>query len=292
LLQMVRSQFVVSNYKAVTCLVENAEKKDLDNEWEADADGLAVPEVEGQVSVGNTVTLDATNEKIRTLVTLSNIQNLRNEIVPHLITQFENAFSVKLTDETVKIRDLLASSDSRLFQNYCSPISKRLGMVIRDGVTASTWVPDSSRPQDARPYVYSVLLSLVLVHTEVSTTASPLTAPILKHLLEQISVALIESFKQRPKYSLPALMQATLDVEFLAQTMSNYTTDKASETQSAIYVALDERTDNEARLRLQDELQEMRGALKRLREATRVEFGCFKRQRGHTVRGERSPSRP
>ena len=62
--------------------------------------------------------------------------------------------------------------------------------------------------------------------------------------------------------------------------MNNYTTDRASELQNKIYVALDERTDNEARVRLQGELGEMRGALKRLREKTRWEFGCFKRDRG------------
>jgi exocyst complex component 2 len=128
-----------------------------------------------------------------------------------------------------------------------------------------------------------VLLQLVLVHTEVSTTATPLTAPILKHLLEQVSLFLIDAFKSRPQYSLAALRQATLDVEFLAQTMNNYTTDKASETQNAIYVALDERTDNEARVQLQGELQEMRSALKKLREKTRTEFACFKRNRSGTV---------
>lgn len=74
-------------------------------------------------------------------------------------------------------------------------------------------------------------------------------------------------------------MQATLDVEFLAQTMNSFISDKASEMQAKVYVALDERTDNDARLKLQNELQEMRSTLKRLREKTRVEFGCFKRER-------------
>jgi exocyst complex component 2 len=205
----------------------------------------------------------------------------------HLITQFENSFGVKLTDETKQIRELLATIDSKQFQSYCSPIIKHLSQTIREGISSPTWEPDSSRPQDARSYIYTVLLTLVLVHTEVSTTASPLTAPILKYLMESISNAQIEAFKSRPRYSLPALMQATLDVEFLAQTMNYYLSEKATDIQQKIYVALDERTDNEARLKLQDELQEMRNTLKRLREATRVEFGCFKRQRSQTVRGRR-----
>jgi exocyst complex component 2 len=64
-------------------------------------------------------------------------------------------------------------------------------------------------------------------------------------------------------------MQATLDVEFVAQTLNQYTTDKASDTQSQIYLELDRGTDNDARMRLQNELPEMRATLKRLRESTR-----------------------
>lgn len=224
------------------------------------------------------------------MVTLSNIQNLRNEIVQHLISQFENSFGVKLSDETKQIRDLLAEIDTKQFGSYCSPVIKHLSRTIREGVASPEWEPDSARPHDARPYVYTVLLTLVLVHTEVSTTAQPLTSPILKHLMEAVSAVEIEAFRQRPRYSLPALMQATLDVEFLAQTMSAYISEKASDLQAKVYVALDERTDNEARMKLQSELQEMRNTLKRLREGTKVEFGCFKkvRDRGQTNSRPRS----
>lgn len=75
-------------------------------------------------------------------------------------------------------------------------------------------------------------------------------------------------------------MQATLDVEFVAQTMVQYNTKKAKELQSQIYVQLDAGTTQGASKRLQDELPEMRMVLKRLREGTRSEFLCFRRERG------------
>ena len=74
-------------------------------------------------------------------------------------------------------------------------------------------------------------------------------------------------------------MQATLDVEFVAQTMSQYTTEKASETQSKIYIELEAGTTPDASKRLKAELPEMRMVLKRLREGTRSEFLCFKREK-------------
>ena len=219
------------------------------------------------------------------LLTLSNLAHLRTEVIPHLILLFETSFSVKLTEESKTIRDVLGQIDARLFQSYVKPTVDKLNKIINDGVTSPNWVPAVPRPSDAKPYVYDVLLNLVLVHSEVTATASSLTNQILSYLLEQCSFALIGAFKQRAKYTLAALMQATLDVEFMAQTLNNYTTDRAGEVQSQIYLALDERTDNDARAKLQNELPEMRSILKKLREGTKGEFGCFKRdRRGRTER--------
>lgn len=220
-------------------------------------------------------------QNVRRLITLSNLAHLRAEIIPQLISQFETSFSIKLTDESSKLRDALGQIDARLFQNYVRPTVESLQATITEGITSPTWSPTSSsgRPTDARPYIYTVLLTLVLTHTEVSTTSPPLVGQILSYLLEQSSLALISAFRTRQRYSLAALMQATLDVEFLAQTLNNYTTDRASEVQSQVYVTLDERTDDQARERLEKELPEMRGVLKRLREGTKGEFGCFRRER-------------
>lgn len=77
-------------------------------------------------------------------------------------------------------------------------------------------------------------------------------------------------------------MQATLDTEFIAQTLSQYATEEASSIQSQIYLELDRRTTNEARTKLQAELGEMRGILKRLRERTKGEFACFKKVKSGT----------
>lgn len=225
-------------------------------------------------------------QNVRNLITLSNLAHIRSEIIPQLISQFESSFSVKLTDESKTIRDVLSQIDARLFQSYVKPIVDSLQITITAGITSKAWAPASGRPTDAQPYIYDVLLALVLVHSEVSTTAASLTNQILSYLLEQSSLALIAAFKQRQRYTLPALMQATLDVEFMAQTLNNYTTDRASEVQSHVYLALDERTDNDARARLEGELPEMRAVLKKLREGTKGEFGCFKRER----RGRERPA--
>ncbi|GAB7358995.1 hypothetical protein MBLNU230_g5068t1 [Neophaeotheca triangularis] len=310
LLQTVRGCFVTSLYKVLSGMVENAEKGRRDEE-EGDTDpdrfGMPLDAAFGQ-GAGESGGLDVSNRNIRLLTTLSNLSHLRAGIIPQLISQAETAMSVKLSDESGTIRDVLSQIDTRLFTAYTAPVESQLTQTITTGVLSPDWEPTSTntptgRPTDARPYVYDALLTLVLVHTEVSTTTSPntpnnpstpstptpsstLLPHLLSHLLTHLSHSHLSAFKSRPHYTLLALMQATLDVEFLAQTLNNYTTDKASEVQSSIYVALDERTDNEARGKLQAELPEMRGVLKRLRLGTGGEFGCFRRERGRGRRGE------
>lgn len=297
LLQMVRTQFVSSVYKAVSGMLENAESptQGQEDEWVLSV-GLGSV-TEGAV-LNDMLTQDAINHSsrnVRMLLTMSNLKALRNEHVPSLIQLFETAFSVKLADESKTIRDVFSQIDAKLFHSYTKPMVAGLTKAIKDGINAPSWAPTTARPDQVRPYVYSALMTLVMVHTEVSTTvsntatSSPLLNEILSFLLENVSQALLDGFKERKPntYTLPALMQATLDTEFIAQTMSQYATTKAGETQGQIYTELDKRTTNDARQRLQQELGDMRVVLKKLREGSRNSFGCFKRQRLEKERGRK-----
>lgn len=300
LLQMVRTQFVSSIYKALSGLVENAEHPTLpqeDSEWVlAEPAARSLSDTSTALFIADAV--DARNRNVRILLTLSNIKAFQADLVPQLVANFETSFSVKLTEEANTIRDVLSQIDDRLFQSYTKPTINKLNTTIVDGITAPDWEPTVPRPEQVRPYVYNAMLTLVLVHTEISTTipssssaasnrSSPAGQPplliiILTLLLTKVSSSLLSAFSSRSSYTLAALMQATLDTEFIAQTMSQFSTDEASAVQSQIYVELDRRTTHEARARLQSELGEMRGTLKRLRERTKGEFACFKKQRSRT----------
>ncbi|KAJ5228136.1 hypothetical protein N7489_008844 [Penicillium chrysogenum] len=315
LLQMVRSQFVSSVYKALSGLVENAEHLstvDEENEWiiarpamtsqatDAALSVLSADSVDSwnRVSVGPAqydVRILTTEQNVRILLTLSNLKALQADHVPQLISNFETSFSVKLTEEAKTVRDVLSQIEDRLFQSYITPTTASLNKTITTGIASPDWEPFVDRPEQVRPYVYNAMLTMVLVHTEISTTIpstvssaasrapsnspSSLLVTVLTHLLSQISSSLLDAFRARSSFSLPALMQATLDTEFIAQTLSPYITEEASNVQSQIYVELDCRTTNEARTKLKAELGEMRVILKRLRDRTKGEFACFKKPR-------------
>ena len=285
LLQMVRTQFVNSIHKAVSAMLANAESSRTENEDE----WVLVTAIDAKSS-DDAVTsepIQISSRNVRLLLTLSNLNALKNDHVPQLVQLFESSFSVKLTDESKTIRDVFGKIDSKLFHSYTQPTVDRLGKLIKEGINAADWAPSSGRPDQVRPYVYSAMMIMVMVHTEVSTTvsatgsSSSLLGEILSYFLEKVSQSLLDGFKDRKPnmYTLPALMQATLDTEFIAQTMSQYATSKAGEIQGQIYMELDKRSANDARARLQQELGEMRVVLKKLREQSRNSFGCFKRAR-------------
>lgn len=204
----------------------------------------------------------------------------QSDITPQLLSLFETLFSVQLTDETNRVRDVLSQLDLQLFKSYTKPHAAKINSTIEAGIFNSSWAPPaqsrSVADRDPSPFVFAVLLDLVIVHTEASTTSFPLTPRILRSLFESTTTSLINTFKspQLQHITLPQLMQATLDVEFMAQTLASYTTDAASQVQTDIYQVLDAKTDNAARVKLQDELGSLRNTLKRLREGTKVQFAC------------------
>jgi exocyst complex component 2 len=302
LLQMVRSQFVTSLYRTLSGMVECAERgrKALGDEFEVKSDDLTIDEQEdltgsewGRVDANKKASILAitkahhsnNTQSIRLLLTLANMSAFQSEITPTLLNLFETLFSVQLTDETNRIRDVLSQLDSQLFRSYTKPHATKIHSTIQSGIFSPAWAPapgptqKSVADRDPSPYVFNVLLDLVIVHTESSTTSAPLTPRILRSLFESTTASLIQTFQSDalPTISLPQLMQATLDVEFMAQTLSAYTTEQASQIQTDIYQVLDQKTDNAARVKLQDELGNLRTVLKRLRDGTKVQFACFRR---------------
>jgi exocyst complex component 2 len=272
-LTTVRGQFVRTLYKALQGMVENAQRPFEEEEEELDKNGLTSPTVTTRPTNLTAHSIDSRDKDTRMLLTLSNLQLLRSEIVPELINQFEIAFSCTLTDESKTIRDALGQIDTQLFDEYAKPLVKTIATTVRNGVLSPAWSPLPGKlATDVKPYIYDALLSMVDVHAQVTITAPSLVQQVLSYLLEQLSRELLESFKQRKTYNLGELLQATLDVEFVNQTLSQFNTPKSSEWQQMVYVELDKGSDGDARQGLQRELGEMKRILGSLRRYSRAEL--------------------
>lgn len=285
--QLARQKFTDSIFALLSGMLQNAERavKSQDDEWIAVSEAFKTASDSGSTEVA-AYSVDASNRSVRMLLTISNVKALRSEYVPQLIQLFETSFSMKFLDEITQINNKFTDVDRLLFQSYTRPAIVYITQLIKDGINSPDWEPSTTRPDQVSPYVYASMMVLVNIHTEVSTTVanagatnSTLLQEILSYLLEHMSQALLDGFRERRpnKYSLAALIQATLDTEFIAQTMSQYATKRVGDNQNEIYVVLDKRTTNEARADLQKELAVMKVVLKNLRDSSRIIFGCFKR---------------
>ncbi|KAI9892847.1 MAG: hypothetical protein M1814_001006 [Vezdaea aestivalis] len=282
LLTLVNKSFVSSLYKALSGMVSNAQKKVLptDNEWGPEINSATGAVINMAPTMMTAHSVNALDSDVRMILTLANLNVLRHSVVPALIKMFEELFSIQLTEESKTVMGALTQVDSRLFEAYIRLPVQKLTRFIQDGIGDPNWTPQpNQRPLKVRPYIYSVLLLMVRVHTQVSTTAASLTFEVLSYLLEQCSFQLLDALRRKSRMGFEGLIQATLDIEFMSQTLSLYTKPKAADLQAQIYTALDKGTDDESRKKLKDALPEMNKALKSLREASKAEFACFKKEK-------------
>jgi len=270
---MVKAQFVTTSVRTFKGMHAKAEEplRRTDDEWTVDR----------SVAAGS---IDVSDKNVRILLTLSNGLALRSDIFPSLVTHFENCFSIKLADEPKMIRDALATIDSKLFKTYTRPTAETLTKIIRAGITSPDWAPvPEAPPRKVKPYIYEALLVLVLVHTQVTTAAASLTGQILTFLLEHILREMADLLtRATPRYYFAAVGQATMDIEFLTGCLKQWYPQRYKDYVSRyIYEEIDKGVSNQTRVMIRADLDQMDKALKLLREESRNEFLCFRREHRH-----------
>lgn len=63
---------------------------------------------------------------------------------------------------------------------------------------------------EVHPFIYDALLSLVLVHAQVSATARPLVARTLGSLVEELAQVALDAFGQVERFGMGGMLQVCL----------------------------------------------------------------------------------
>ncbi|EWC43479.1 hypothetical protein DRE_07558 [Drechslerella stenobrocha 248] len=283
LVTFVRQQFKRSLFAALNGLYQNSIKPMKDVVQDEDEVAETVNNNATSTTVGQSglaFSVDKNDPNVRMLLTLSNLQEIKLLVLPQLLEQFENAFGIPLTEDANSVRDTLAQIDTQLFEAYTRPRVDALSSTIKTGLLSPDWIP-ATKAVVVTPYIHDGLLQVVLVHSQVVTTAATLLQRIISFMLESFSQSMLDTFRAHPrqKFGLSALLQATLDVEFVNQTLGKFVTQRAQELQSEIYIELDRRSDGPSRAALHKELADLRNVLMGLRRNTRAEFLCFQQKK-------------
>lgn len=62
---------------------------------------------------------------------------------------------------------------------------------------------------EVHPFIYDALLSLVLVHAQVSATAKPLVARTLGSLVEELAQVALEAFSKVERFGMGGMLQVS-----------------------------------------------------------------------------------
>ncbi|TFK49428.1 hypothetical protein OE88DRAFT_1703099 [Heliocybe sulcata] len=255
-----------------------------------------VPEV-GAASASNPLELlDLSNTDNRLLLVVSNFGHLQKAVIPSMIGELETAFSIGMDQDRQTLMTVVQELDKTLFDSYISPKAAAVKGIVRGGILDSNidWY-ETPQPTEIRPYMFETLMYLVGVHNQVNTAAAPLLDRTLKSLVEEVADEALRCFKQVKRFGMGGMLRAsaTLEIEFLHQTVNRYVTSTAEKTLSDLYQKISQaysrRPGDE---NLQAHLDGVKKTLADTRRATGIEFLCFRQTKERSDKGRDGKDKP
>ncbi|KAL7749949.1 Exocyst complex component S5 [Sorochytrium milnesiophthora] len=218
----------------------------------------------------------------RILITLSNIAYLKSTALPGIVRVVEESSGSKLGAEIKRMDDAVERLDKVIFDDYIKRYSRQIDSVIQRGILQNgiNWFT-ISKPSEVQAWVHDTLMILVHVHAQVLSVASiGLLVRILTQLSNNLAQSLLDTFRKVDRFGLGGILQATLEVEFIHQTLAVYESPVSIDLFQMTYSAITKGWVPEgdpavAKQKLQDNLGLVKEILIKSRKATAVQFMCF-----------------
>ncbi|KAN0060309.1 Exocyst complex component S5 [Thecaphora frezii] len=241
------------------------------------------------------LTVDVRDLDTRILLSVTNLTHLNKTVVPNLVKQFQDAYQIKMVDDLKTIDEVAHQLDSILFSDFIRRKSALITTTLRTGILSSgiNWqtIP---KPSGVHPFIYESLLLLVQIHAQVRAVTKPLVTRTILALVEDLAKETLECFTKIPRFGMGGMLQATLEIEFIHQTMAQYISDKAEATLKKVYETISHKYQRSADASdaggsgsggqqeaeiLKRELERVKKTLMESRKATALEFLCFRKAR-------------
>lgn len=241
---------------------------------------------------------------IRLLLTISNLSNFTTVYIPRLFKQFSEGFSMDMANDLQTLMDVLEQLDALLLGDYIKRKAEILSEIIQTGVLSGKvdWLT-APKPTGVNSFVYDALLTLVLVHSQVTSLVGPvpssqsggesLVKVVLSKLVEELAQECLKAFGSVEKFGIGGMLQATLEIEFMHRTLSAYITPEADLSMQGIYQKITSAYQRDpghgeqgegANNELQKELEALKRTLHLSRRTTALAFVCFKKPKSpHTA---------
>ncbi|KAG6888464.1 hypothetical protein C0992_008432 [Termitomyces sp. T32_za158] len=233
--------------------------------------------------------LDLKNRDTRKLIVISNLTYLKNVAIPNMLNELETALGVSILEERQALLNSVHDHDKTLFDSYVKPKAKSAMDILRSGILDSNmdWY-ETPQPTEIRSYMYETLIYMVGIHAQVTSAAETLLDRTLSTVVVELAEEALRCFRQVKRFGMGGMLRATLEIEFMHQTLGRYVTPSAAKTLSDLYnkisQAYSRRPGDE---NLQSNLDGVKKTLANTRRATGIEFLCFRQTKSS---GSRSAS--
>ncbi|KAF8801103.1 exocyst complex component sec5 [Phlegmacium glaucopus] len=242
-----------------------------------------------QMGLNQLELLDLTDGDTRLLLVISNFKHLSNTVIPSMLAQLESAFGLSMAEDRKTLMTVVMELDKTLFEGYIKSKSDAVTAIVRGGILDKQmdWY-ETPQPTEIRPYMYETLIYLVSVHAQICSVAEQLLDRTLNAIVEELASEALQCFRQVKRFGMGGMLRATLEIEFMHQTLGRYVSSSAAKTLSELYNKISQayarRPGDE---NLQSNLDGVKKILAETRRATGIEFLCFRQSKTST-----SSSRP
>lgn len=155
-----------------------------------------------------------------TILTLTNLQYIREVSFPRILQQFDEAFECNLKDKNLELFTLLSKMESSIMGNYLSELKINIRDILEESFNEINWATYTSNSFRAGDYIIEVLMLLITIHSECFRIGPQLINRILKESQIFISKYLFEAFKPYiGNLSSDGLLQVTVDLQFFKKVL-------------------------------------------------------------------------
>ncbi|KAG6899205.1 hypothetical protein C0993_012333 [Termitomyces sp. T159_Od127] len=241
---------------------------------------------ESPIATGKLLITDDT----RKLIVLSNFTYLKDVAIPNMLNELETALGVSILEERQSLLNSVHDHDKALFESFVKPKAKAAMEILRSGILDPNmdWY-ETPQPTEIRSYMYETLMYLVGIHAQVTSAAEPLLERTLSTVVVELAEEALRCFRQVKRFGMGGMLRATLEIEFMHQTLGRYVTPSAAKTLSDLYnkisQAYSRRPGDE---NLQNNLDGVKKTLADTRRATGIEFLCFRQTKSSSSRSASS----
>ena len=250
---------------------------------------LDMPELQSLLRIPHEGRLPPPRDRdTRILLSASNLSHLHSHVIRAWVKQFEEAYQVSLGSEQQHLLDVCAQLDRELLGDSVRQKGKLVASIVRKGILEEgiNW-GQLGKPKGVNSFVYHALLSLVQVHAQIRATVPALVSRVIMALVEILADAILDAFSKVPTFNMGGMLQATLEIEFVHQTLAYHVSPKAEATLKHVYETISTKYSATAGKNdgsLQKELEGVKQTLVASRKATALEFLCFRRPKTDDAR--------